>query len=251
MHLLSAIVVKAADGAGASGVFNWATWAAWVGAATGVVALALTWRAAAREQRAQLPVGWHVAPEKRTAPSGAKSPDLYVAKLSPMFNDAHSFEMELYHPGANSMPSGLVRTKTQPVLRASEEIEIVLQNGVAPGTAFVRVYWCHPKDVTHKQGAWLPLIPRRWNGLASPAADEYYRQISRPAIIRLIRQRLLLSPIGPGRGIPGRAAGWRDFVEGRRRLKVEGVKRWDWKSAVAPLPSANVSFSDDQPDDDA
>lgn len=235
------IAGAAAEDSGAAGV---SAWAAWVGAATGVVALLLTWRAAVRESRAQLPVGWHVEPEERAAPPNSKTPSYYVVKLSPMFNDAHSFELEVYHPGATAMPSGLTFTQTATVLRVGEEVEIALQNGANPGTAFVRIFWCHPRDVTHKNGMWMPLIPRRWKGLETPAADEFFRQISRPAAVRWFRERVLLSPIQPGRGIVGRRAGWRDFREGRRRLSKEGVRRWDWKADLAPSPAASAVFPD-------
>jgi hypothetical protein len=57
-------------------------------------------------------LGWPVTPEERVAPREAKSPELYVAKLSPAYNDAHGVAMEVYHPDAVSIPSGLAWTRT-------------------------------------------------------------------------------------------------------------------------------------------
>lgn len=221
---------------------NGTNWVAWFGAATGAAALAITWWKTLRDARAELPVGWSISPEEREAPINAKHSVNYEVRLTCNFADAHSFHMEVYHPGASGMPSGLQYTKSVPKLVVGESEEIVLMNGVSPGTAWVKLYWCHPRDMRRPVVAWFPLIPRSWKGLQTPAADEHFRQTAKPMVWQWVRAVMLQSPVGPGKGIPGRATGWRDRRAGRRILRRDGVKPWGGVAQSGPRPEPNVFF---------
>lgn len=72
---------------------------AWIGAATGAAALAITWWKTVRDARAEQPVLWLLSPEKTDAPAGAKHPVNYSVKLTPAFADAHNFKMGAVPPG--------------------------------------------------------------------------------------------------------------------------------------------------------
>lgn len=224
---------------------NGTSLAAWFGAATGAAALAITWWKLVRDSRAELPVGWTISPEERKAPVEARHPFNYVAKVTCNFADAHNFNMEVYHPGAIGMPSGLQYTSSVPRLAVGDSEEIALMNGVSPGTAWVRLYWCHPKDVRRPVVAWFPLIPRHWNGMDTPAADEHFRQATQPMVWQWVRAVAVQSRVGPGNGILGRTTGWRDRRAGRRTLRRDGVKPWSAVAESAPRPEQNVYFPDE------
>lgn len=104
---------------------------------------------------------------------------------------------------------------------------VALINGTNPGTAWMKLYWSHPRDVRRLLVAWFPVMPRGWEGLDTPAANEHLRQSARPLVWQRFRQVVLQSPVGPGNGILGRSTGWRDRRHGRRLLRSNGVKRWD------------------------
>ena len=111
-------------------------------------------------------------------------------------------------------------------LKISESEVVQLVNGTKPGTAWVKLYWSHPRGIRRPNVAWFPVIPRRWEGLETRAADEHLRQGTRPMTWQWVLANVLQSPVLPGAGILGQTTGWRDRRDGRRRLRREGVKRW-------------------------